>query len=432
MIFHVKIQYGVKTFLVVNSNTVLKMSRKISQNEKAKVYYDIVDRDKSIFKCNIDDCGKQLTAKNPSSLVSHIKHVHIDIYRKEINLEYLDAKTIEIKRLELIQQCAEIVTVNGRPFNYLLDSGFQNIIREKVEFLNTNNCGIAFKYPFTEIKQYIFETEVKIREQIKNEMQGQLGSIMIDIGSRNSWSILSIYIQYPIDGYIKVRNIGMIRMKERHKSEYIEELVMTQLKKFGIEKLAIFSFTTDNASNMTAAVKLFDDDIGDDAEEAEDDEDDQQRDTDSSNHSSAHQFIAHSQNVLSVDEIRNLIRLHDNTAEIDNDTDQDLACILDDGAAFRDAMNSVEMNLARTTINVNSVPCSAHTLQLAVKDALQDATEVSDIISLCRLAAKRLRRETYVYDLQAAQKFVKIVRIDCEVRWNSIYLMVRNYPVYLS
>lgn len=403
------------------------MPKQTSQNERSKVYFDIISKEKSTYMCKIEGCDKLIIARNPYSFVSHIKNVHYKLYREEIDAQALEQKTILCKRLELIQHCAEIVTVNGRPFSYLLDSGFQNLVCENLNFLKKNKHGIDLKYPFTEIKQYIFTTAIKIQDHIKAEIKDRPVGVMIDIGSKNAWSVLSTCIQYAIDGHIKVRNIGMTRMNKRHKSEYIEQLLMEQFEKFGIEKLAIISFTTDNASNMQATVKLFDDDIAANAEESEDDEPDPHPDDiNSISQNSTHDFNEIVQHDVNISEIRNLIQLHDNVdRDPDQEIDNDLAIILDDEASFRDAMASVAMNLTRTTININRVPCSAHTLQLAIKDALKNH-DASVIISLCRLAAKLLRRETNIYDLRAVEIFIKIVRIDCEVRWNSTYIMVTS------
>lgn len=364
--------------------------------------------------------------------MSHLKHVHHEVYRTEINAGTDDSKSVAIKRLQLIQHCAEIVAINGRPFSYLMDSGFKGIIEDQLEFLRRNNASIEMSYPFTEIKEYISQTAMKMQKQIKAEVRGTLVSTMIDIGSRNSWSILSIYIQYAIDGYVKVRNLGMLRMKKRHTADYIYELVLQQLKRFDITKSAMVSFTTDNANNMRSAIRLFDDDIGavndDQLEEIDSNNEPDQMAGDNNTPDPA---IRSNTCVQDVDgsqsnEIRDLVQQYDIISNDGDDTDRELDIILDDDAAFRDTMASVEMNIAKTTLNVGGVPCAAHTLQLAVKDALKKSSEANDIISLCRLAAKLLRRETSVLDLQSANIFIKVVRLDCEVRWNSIYLMVRN------
>lgn len=104
----------------------------------------------------IDGCGKLIDGKNIANLVSHIKHTHILIYAEKLNPVAVDAKSLDLKRLELIQACVEIVTVNGRPFNCLTDSGFQNLISDKLHELEDN--GKAFKIDlnhYDELKKYI-------------------------------------------------------------------------------------------------------------------------------------------------------------------------------------------------------------------------------------------------------------------------------------
>lgn len=40
-----------------------------------------------------------------------------------------EKSAVAAKRLQMIQAFCEIVTVNGRPFEYLTDSGFQKLIK---------------------------------------------------------------------------------------------------------------------------------------------------------------------------------------------------------------------------------------------------------------------------------------------------------------
>lgn len=136
------------------------MPKKESQNDRAKKYFKLHNNDEKTYICSIEGCAKIIHGNNPSSFVSHIKHIHKSIYRMEINQEAVDEKTIQLKRLQLIQHCAEIVSVNGRPLNYLRDSGFQNIIADQTDFLNANKSGINF-HTLTEIKQYLFDSEKK-------------------------------------------------------------------------------------------------------------------------------------------------------------------------------------------------------------------------------------------------------------------------------
>lgn len=397
------------------------MPKKLSQNDKAKIYFELVDEILKKYKCNIANCGSIIKAENLSGLVSHIKHVHESLYRAEINPEILDEKTIALKKLKFIQDCTEVVTVNGRSFSHLADSGLHGMANESIRILKENKAGIDLSGKFTEVKNYIAVVSKKIEDVIKAEAKNRFVSLMCDAGSKNGMSILSMCIQYPIDGVITIRNIGMVRMLKRHRSSYIKELVMNQLALFEIDKLQVIAFTTDNASNMKATVKLFDDDV-----EAHMEEEDAEEEN-----GTVHEIIQNHQfdgNVgnFTLATINDIIRQYD-TDDNDNGAtgaDEGLMLFLNDEYSLNDAIESLQSEIKNTTINVNDVPCSAHTLQLAVNEAL-DLPIVKTITLLCRTAAKLLRRETYVYDLNDVAIKIKIVRMDCQTRWNSTYRMVR-------
>lgn len=391
------------------------MPKKESQNDRAKQFFTLENTEKKTYLCNIDGCAKKIIGNNSSALVSHIKCMHLSIYKSTI-VQEADADTIKLKRLQMIQHCAEIVSVNGRPLNYLRDSGFQSIIRDQMNLLNVNDSGVDFHY-LTEIKQYVLDSAAKMREMMKKEIDGRFVSVMIDIGSKNTVSILSICLQFIIDGQIRVRNIGMMQLNKRHRSSYIKEVVAERLAAFGINRLQVISFTTDNASNMRATIKLFDDDIGDmDDDESGDAEQDELIAREGMQNLRINTGI---RNELSNIQLQEILRQYSN----EDDEDSTLLSILDDQSVFAEAAASVELDFRNYTFNVHGIPCSAHTLQLAVNQALKNLPAES-LISLCRVAAKLLRRETYIYDLKEAGINTKTVRIDCAVRWNSIYLMV--------
>lgn len=126
-----------------------------SQNERSMGFFDLIHEDlsKRMYKCNISECGKIVNGSKNSNLVSHIKHVHPKIFGEKVNPVASEPQLIAIKRLELIQGCTEIVTVNGRPFNYLDDSGFKLLMQSKFKELADN--GVPYdpkKNNYEEIK----------------------------------------------------------------------------------------------------------------------------------------------------------------------------------------------------------------------------------------------------------------------------------------
>lgn len=75
--------------------------------------------------------------------------------------------------------------------------------------------------------------------------------------------------------------------------------------------------------------------------------------------------------------------------------------------------------------NMTGVNCAAHTVQLAIKDALAALPEsIRNVISISRRIAKILNLKTTQYDLAAANIPCKIPHLEVETRWGSMYTMV--------
>lgn len=74
---------------------------------------------------------------------------------------------------------------------------------------------------------------------------------------------------------------------------------------------------------------------------------------------------------------------------------------------------------------VNSVKCGAHTIQLAVKDFLALLSKSDqNIIDLCRLVAKFLRKQSSKNEMRHAGLSSILPGLDVQTRWSSTYLMV--------
>lgn len=80
------------------------------------------------FICNIitegKSCNKKINEKKRSNLTVHIQNVHKDFCDQNLSKDRFDAREMTVSRLKYIQDRAEIVAVNLRPFELLNDSGF--------------------------------------------------------------------------------------------------------------------------------------------------------------------------------------------------------------------------------------------------------------------------------------------------------------------
>lgn len=85
------------------------------------------------YKCQI--CDKKFNGTSDTNFTKHMK-THKQVYKEEIDPEFDNQETIPIKRLKLLKNLVEIVTVNGCPFKYLLDSGFQKCVSDHFFCMN--------------------------------------------------------------------------------------------------------------------------------------------------------------------------------------------------------------------------------------------------------------------------------------------------------
>lgn len=242
--------------------------RNKTKTEKARQYYTELDAQevgyiaKKTHKCIIPNCGKLLSAANASNLVAHLRFCHKEIYADEIIGSVNDAEYYIKKRLKFVQNCAEMIAINCRPFSALLDSGFRKFIEE--DFNELKNAGYAVDLnDNTEIKNYIKELANKVMKKIKEETKDRFISLMVDAGSKNGRSFLGISVQYMLEGSVCVRCLGTVELKQSQTAAYIKEVITNCLLSFDIRVDQIISITTDNGANMLAMVDLFnaDDDV---------------------------------------------------------------------------------------------------------------------------------------------------------------------------
>lgn len=339
-------------------------------------------QDESNFKyyCDVPQCGSKIATSRSNkigNLKRHLKTHHPEIYRI---IEGTKTNHFEIKRLKLIQSCVELVTVNGRPYNLLDDSGFHGAIESILTELEEAGCKLTMN-SFT-IGSYIERVGKLIREKITNDLKNRLINVMADIATKHHRSFLAINVQYYHEGKIILRTIGMVEMHIRHSGAAIKDLIVENLKLYGVTMDQIHSFTSDNGANIISAARLLDDAAKDD-EDLNYDENDFFRDN---------QF--------------------DRTGEIGK-TVSELLCAAYTGLQLQ---------------SVTGIKCAAHSLQLAVNEGLEES-DAAAIIFKCREKIKKLRNQVYLIEFR--NRGAKYPIIDVETRWSSCYLMVRGSSFHM-
>lgn len=134
---------------------------------------------------------------------------------KQQKVDQLNIIKLQVTKPDLENNCVELVTVNGRPFSILNDSGFQKII-------NPIKCAIEYKtkqkfcISSESIQKKVSEEASRIRKEISEEVRNNLISIKIDAVTRLDRSFLGVNIQYIKNSKIILRTLALKELKEKH------------------------------------------------------------------------------------------------------------------------------------------------------------------------------------------------------------------------
>lgn len=311
-----------------------------------------------------------------------------------------------MKRLKKIQSFCEIIAVDGRPFAWLLGTGFMHSQEDDLNELASAGFGISLDKNFTELKSYIKKIATEIREKIKNELKGRFVSLMLDIATKNHKSVFGISIQFVQNDEIEIRTLGLIVLHKSHTAKYIVDMLLKCLEQFGIEIDHVITITTDNAANMLAMIDQFDEHV-------------QISTCVVNNHSLGESEIPtfDHDGPLSDAQIEQVLNTMRDIEALDS--------ILDDTENFDDLFREVIGDLSQTARFVTTIRCGAHTVQLIVRDALKKSG-FKGLLALCQHVAKKLRLDSYKQSANEANITYKFPRLSCQTRWDSDYSLVRN------
>lgn len=373
--------------------------------EKVRDVIDAKGEKKIYYRCNT--CNKELNGTTEGNLVKHLRN-HPDILQ---NIEDL-GETIEKKRLKLLLDCVELVTVNGNAFNRLLDSGLLSILDKTLKELESAGKGVNLKDPnLPEVKQMLDETATSVKQKICDELIGRPLTLMVDGTTKRRRSILGVSVQFIKNGQHVIRSIGMVQLHESHTGEYLASVICNILSQYNIEPHQIIAITTDNGANVLKMVRDLSSQIVNAENEPSQaiDSDIQYDDAEIENY------------LLNVPEMTDEQALED---IFDMSSDDE------DNQNHENLLNAVVRNVQReynpgSNWNVEGIHCAVHTLQLCIKKALSKLDlSVKNAIGLCRCIAKFLRLNSTAHELNAKEINFTVPRLDVVTRWCSTYAMV--------
>lgn len=228
----------------------------------------------------------------------------------------------------------------------------------------------------------------------------------------------------------------MQELKQRHKGTYLSSITEKCIKDFDCELIQVISLTTDNGSNMKTLLKCLNDHL---SKESIDNESDN-ADCTSSKQSETNEIEYGEDSTINEgydydNEIAHVLNEIDENDEAELDlllygdyTEEDEDWNFIDYSMNADLVQSMENIMNRQLFFVNGINCSAHTVQLAVMDALKLLTDENlNVISLARAVVKFIRKEGTRNESRNRGLKIILPALDIKTRWSSTYIMVRCY-----
>ena len=121
------------------------------------------------------------------------EHKHTSKKVNQPKLNEINKVQVVMSKEILIDACVELVTLNGRPFTLMIDSGFRKILEPILEGLPKKN-NIS---PTNESIQNYIHTEYNImKSKIIRQITGVMICLKVDAVTRLDRSFLGINIQY--------------------------------------------------------------------------------------------------------------------------------------------------------------------------------------------------------------------------------------------
>lgn len=360
------------------------------------------------YRCKT--CNKELNGTYESNLAKHLQK-HTDVFQTIDDL----CEEIDKKRLKLMFDCVELVSVNGNPFNRLLDSGLLSILDKTLKELEAAGKGINLTDPkLAEVKDMLEQTAKCVQQKMCDELTGRPLCLMLDITTKRRRSILGVSVQFIKDGKHIVRSIGMLQLHQSHTGEYLAQLICDLLSKFNIKPQQVIAITTDNGSNVLKMIRDLSSQII-----AVENNFSQIVDCAEVGDADIENYLQNVQEATDEEALRDVFDMSSDDEETP-ETHENLL-----NAVVRNVQYQNENSF---TWNVQGIHCTPHTLQLCIKSAVSSLQKpIQNVITLCRRIAKILRLKSSADELKAIGIELIVPHIDVETRWCSTYVMVRFF-----
>lgn len=347
--------------------------------------------------CRIPSCkSKPMKCSKPANLKRHLYQLHPQVFADLFPHEVSAKKKADLEAFNAMQDAIELVTVNGYPFSMLNASGMRGFIKSRIESVRSGGHFLAINR--LDIVQKVAEESKRVQNYIAADMHGKSISIMFDVCTVATLSVLGINASYMKGTDVVCRSLGIIKIEKRHSSVALADMVFDILAQYGVSLKNVFSITTDTAKNATATSDILNLVLN--------------------NHE---QENLSEQNIFDFE--------HDDDGldfGIDVENEVELQNIIDNEAMQTQLIRDVAENIARehgSIEMINQINCGTHVLQLSVNDALAEANSqrtIQSVHDMCVL----MRTQIVMIEIRKTGTKIILPPLDNITRWNSKYMMV--------
>ncbi|KAK3925969.1 hypothetical protein KUF71_014218 [Frankliniella fusca] len=243
-----------------------------------------------------------------------------------------DGVQMTAKVLQL--HCVRLVSENCLALRFLDYEAFQDIIRPMINAMPLHE---RFTVSSRNAPEKIAEFAELVRQYMIKEAEGKMVSLKVDGASKDHRHFLGVNTQFCVKGKSVVRTLGIEELHGESSAQKLKSHITIMLHRFKIEPKQVVSFTSDSGANYNLAGKLL-------AEHAQEQE--------------------------------------------VEDPDDDFN--IEEGGAWAHA----DVELHQDDFKMQSVRCAAHTLQLAIEDAMKADSSHQNIVKKVRNLAKYLLQDT--------------------------------------
>jgi hypothetical protein len=297
--------------------------------------------------------------------------MHGNIFAPDYDAENPKKKK-KLTKGEYLKECLKLIVVFLHPLSLLDCPAFRALTG-----IHSDTFGLILNAH--NIPKFISKCAEEIRNLIRREVDRKMVSIKLDIATKHHRSVLAINIQFycKIRKRIVIRTIGSVELRKRHTASYLEQEVKKVLDRYSIDKLNLYTYTSDNGRNVISLGKIL---------------------------KSQQHFSKLSEQIMLVRE-----KLLNQMFESDSEDEE----------SDNEETDEIDQLLSNELSVMSILSCAAHTLQLAVMDTIK-ILQSNPALSRLRSVVKNLKLDKFKEKLNG----VALPRIDCITRWNSLYTML--------